>query len=120
MLPEYRFPRSSDPSDSGPVQRRSSLGSHLERSSVAYYFANPDATPFYPSCHSIIQSSTLHPHSIHPISLLPPADLAEPYISMLEISEEPATRDPGALAGTLHAGDPPLLGAPEELHSSEG
>ena len=46
--------------------------------------------------------------------------VAEPYISMLEISEEPATRDPGALAGTLHAGDPPLLDAPEELHSSEG
>ena len=35
---ESRFPRFSNPSRS--VLRRSSLGSHLERSSVAYYFAN--------------------------------------------------------------------------------
>jgi len=116
MLPEYGFPCSSDPSDSGPVLWRSSLGSHLERSSVVYYFANPDATPFYPSCLSIVQSIPLNLHSIHPISLLPPADVAEPYISMSEISEEPATLDPGALAGTLHAGDPPLFDVPVVRH----
>ena len=39
---------------------------------------------------------------------------------MSEISEEPATRDPGALAGTLHAGDPPLLDVPVVRHIDGG
>ena len=84
---------------------RSSLGSHRERFPVVYYLVNPDATPFYPSCNSIVQSSPLNLHSINHISLLSPAYIEEPYISMSEIPEEPATQDSDA---------------PEELHSSEG
>ena len=81
---------------------------------------NPDATPFYPSCNSIIQSSTLHLHSINPISLLSPAYFEEPYISMSEIPEEPATWDSSAPASTLHDGDPPLLDVPAVRHLDGG
>ena len=114
----YIFPRFSDPSES--VLRRSSLGSHLERFPVVYYPMNPDATPFYPSCNSIILSSPLNLHSNNPISLFSPAYFEEPYISMSEIPEEPATRDSGAPASTLHAGDPPLLDVPAVRHIDGG
>ena len=39
---------------------------------------------------------------------------------MSEISEEPAARDPGALAGTRHAGDPPLFDVPVVRHLDGG
>ena len=99
---------------------RSSLGSHLERDPVAYYQTILDATPFYPNCNSTLQPSSLHLHSINPISLLSPAYFEEPYFSMSEISEEPTARDSGALAGTLHAGDPPLFDVPVVRHTDGG
>ena len=118
MIPESGYPRFSDPSKS--VLWRSSLGSHLERFPVTYYPMNPDAAPFYPNCNSVTQSSSLHLHSIHPRTLLSPAYFEEPSISMSEIHEEPATRDSGAPAATLHSVDPPLLVVPVVRHMDGG
>ena len=39
---------------------------------------------------------------------------------MLEIHEEPATRDSGAPAATLHSVDPPLLVVPVVRHMDGG